>query len=522
MGALQTEFRASRSDVQPHQTMVIHGSSMTRRDVRQSRTTRHHPLKIPTKDALSQDVGALLQRGMRSLRLLFVLGIWSFAGCSKEEAKETRTGGLAGKLDRLAGDLDKSSDDLTGALVAAGLKLPEKAKEKPVFVEHAGEIFWFNVNAKNELWLNAKASKFAGKDGEAAEGEGGEKKPVRRGGGVVFTLGSQVDAEAFNRLLFNKGNGIVPARLVKRIRASEGQHFTLTGDDEAFQQPPLAAFSADNDRGTLLAARIREYYQVELPAKVAVKKWLSFLPPQGVKPGAGAKTTLDPAMLEWRRHRGRVMLITTTMNIDWGSWPGSPAFLPLAHELARHAALGAPPRVVATGESLLDYLPSQLGRLGGTVATPDGRTAAVALEGQEDAAVFRFPETHHSGIYRLVVGAGKREYMFAVNPPASTATATASESDLNRIAPGEMESGPDDDVQVVVDLSEIKIKARALATNQDGETPRSSAGPAVARYLLLAFLTLLVVEMVLAWRFGSARTVAVSYTHLTLPTNREV
>jgi len=99
--------------------------------------------------------------------------------------KETRTGGLAGKLDRLAGDLDKSSDDLTGALVAAGLKLPEKAKEKPVFVEHAGEIFWFNVNAKNELWLNAKASKFAGKDGEAAEGEGGEKKPVRRGGGVA-------------------------------------------------------------------------------------------------------------------------------------------------------------------------------------------------------------------------------------------------------------------------------------------------------------------------------------------------
>ena len=44
------------------------------------------------------------------------------------------------------------------------LKVPEKPREKPVFVEHAGEIFWFNRNAKGELWLNAKASKYADKD----------------------------------------------------------------------------------------------------------------------------------------------------------------------------------------------------------------------------------------------------------------------------------------------------------------------------------------------------------------------
>ena len=70
-------------------------------------------------------------------------------------------------------------DELIAALVGAGLKVPEKAREKPVFVEHAGEILWFNRNAKDELWVNAKASKFAGKDGEDAEG-GGEKP--RRGG----------------------------------------------------------------------------------------------------------------------------------------------------------------------------------------------------------------------------------------------------------------------------------------------------------------------------------------------------
>jgi hypothetical protein len=89
--------------------------------------------------------------------------------------KETRTGGFAGKMDRLAEEIGKSADEIVARLVGAGLKVPEKAREKPVFVEHAGEIFWFNRNARGELWLNAKASKFADKpEVESAEGEAEE------------------------------------------------------------------------------------------------------------------------------------------------------------------------------------------------------------------------------------------------------------------------------------------------------------------------------------------------------------
>jgi hypothetical protein len=97
--------------------------------------------------------------------------------------KETRTGSLAGKIDRVAAELNKTPEELTAALVGAGLSVPEKAREKPVFVEHAGEIFWFNRNAKGELWVNAKASKYADKpadEGSAggAPAEGG-KRPRR-------------------------------------------------------------------------------------------------------------------------------------------------------------------------------------------------------------------------------------------------------------------------------------------------------------------------------------------------------
>jgi hypothetical protein len=91
--------------------------------------------------------------------------------------KETKTGAVAGKVERLAEELGKSPADFLAALTGAGLKVPEKAREKPVFVEHAGEIFWLNKNAKDELWLNAKASKFADKNNEA--GSEDEKKSKR-------------------------------------------------------------------------------------------------------------------------------------------------------------------------------------------------------------------------------------------------------------------------------------------------------------------------------------------------------
>ncbi|MSU24598.1 MAG: hypothetical protein EXS32_12345 [Opitutus sp.] len=89
--------------------------------------------------------------------------------------KETKTGAYAGKVERLAETIGQASDQLLATLTGAGLVVPEKPKDKPVFIEHAGEIFWLNKNAKGELWLNAKASKFAEKK------DGDEGKPRRPG-----------------------------------------------------------------------------------------------------------------------------------------------------------------------------------------------------------------------------------------------------------------------------------------------------------------------------------------------------
>ena len=99
--------------------------------------------------------------------------------------KETKRGSVAAEAARLAVQLNKTPEELLAALVGAGLKVPDKAREKPVFVEHAGEIFWLNRNARGEVWLNAKVSKFAEREGDdgpeaAAEAPGKARRPRRK------------------------------------------------------------------------------------------------------------------------------------------------------------------------------------------------------------------------------------------------------------------------------------------------------------------------------------------------------
>jgi hypothetical protein len=64
--------------------------------------------------------------------------------------------GVTALLGELAARLEKTPEELLAALAAAGLVPPDSPKGKPTFAEHGGELYWLNVNAKGEVWLNAK------------------------------------------------------------------------------------------------------------------------------------------------------------------------------------------------------------------------------------------------------------------------------------------------------------------------------------------------------------------------------
>jgi len=331
---------------------------------------------------------------------------------------------------------------------------------------------------------------------------------LQRGGGLVICLGPGVDLEAYNRVLYRDGQGLLPAKLVGLTRAPEDGFFTLRADDEHFQRPPLAAFAADNDRAALLGSRFRQYFRVEIAPGSAARKLLSFWPAFKTDTGIlreSRPTGGDPLLVEWPRHRGRVVLITSTVNTDWSSWPISPSFAPLAQELLRFALLQPPRKTAAVGEAIEELLPSSQLATDVGVLTPDGRTETVGLKAEPNATRFRFAGTDQSGLYRAKFGGARGDVFFAVTPPSGGA-----ESDLRRATADDIRRQITEDVQVVTDLGSIRHAPKRLAQN-DESTPdapptyQAAVGPGVARYGLLLMFILLVLEVILAWRFGSAR-----------------
>ncbi len=184
---------------------------------------------------------------------------------------------------------------------------------------------------------------------------------LQSGGGVVICLGPRVDLEAYNRLLYRNGEGILPARLVGRERAPDERFYTLYADDEGYKKPPLADFGADNGKTILQSVPFYEYLVAELPPANKARKILSFMPDAQVTNTSPGKTKLgpakpmrldDPAIIEWTRFRGRVILITTTVNQDWtDEWPKSPSFLPRTVKAAAPSAGAGPIQAAFTGRS---------------------------------------------------------------------------------------------------------------------------------------------------------------------------
>ena len=101
---------------------------------------------------------------------------------------------------------------------------------------------------------------------------------LRRGGGVVVSLGDQVDLGSYNEFLYRNGTGLLPARLLSRARAPAEFFFHLGADAESYRVPPLDAFGDDNDRVSLLAARFRQFVRSQPAPRGGPRKVLSFLP----------------------------------------------------------------------------------------------------------------------------------------------------------------------------------------------------------------------------------------------------
>src|SRR5262249_11872754 len=152
-------------------------------------------------------------------------------------------------------------------------------------------------------------------------------------------------------------------------------HFSLEAQREDFEQPPLREFAGDDT--SLKSPRFRSYVQARPATDTRVRTFMTFSA-QRTKIEEGARDkdmpNNDPAFIEWNpplpridgprpraapRMRGKVVLFTSTLNVDWSSWPGSPSFGAMMQEVTRFAMTGRlREQASLVGTPLEEYLAS--------------------------------------------------------------------------------------------------------------------------------------------------------------------
>lgn len=301
---------------------------------------------------------------------------------------------------------------------------------------------------------------------------------VQRGGGLAVFLGDLVDADAWTRALYREGRGLLPCALGRRIEVER--------EDEA---PPVAAPEHDHplthvfqgDRNPFLRrirARVRQACAVA-PEDRATRVHLRLTDPERT-----------PFILEKAVGEGRVVLLNTSADLAWSTWPKDPSFIvtsqELSHLLAPAATAG---RNLACGQPLERAINPARFWPRAQVGIP-GQEAPTELHAEprpgSDALWLSLGETRRAGVYVVRLEPRAEEPLhepFAVNPDAG-------EGDLSRAAEGEV-LGP---------LAGLPV--RVVKPGSEGELLSSSDGVRTElwRACLLLLTLALALEQVLAWR----------------------
>jgi len=211
---------------------------------------------------------------------------------------------------------------------------------------------------------------------------------VREGGGVVFSLGDNVNAQEYNLNFDN----LLPAELVEVKGKSKGEREFKAIDFQDFTHPILQVF-AQGKEGDLTRTRFYQYFATQVKPSAKVVLGLADGLPlliEGELPYPGA---------------GKVLLFTSTLDRDWNNLPTKPVFLPLIQQMVRYLALSTlreePWGTFLVGEEIRyklgpGELPPSVEIIG-----PQGKKFSVIPVQKRDFSGIEFGPVEVPGIYQL-------------------------------------------------------------------------------------------------------------------------
>lgn len=244
---------------------------------------------------------------------------------------------------------------------------------------------------------------------------------VEEGGGLFLGLGDQVDPDEYNRV----ADGLLPAQLRLSLDVSSRSFSQQGGELHAarlaqidFQHPALRLFGKGGqvDFG-------RANFEVYMLTEAADESSSAVL----MRFGNGA-----PALLEGRHGRGKVLLWTSALDLQWSDFAIKPTYLPLIHQLVYYLAntlRDAAPRPYVVGENVSLRPPSGARRA--RVQGPGNLSIDLEVPPDAPGLPIVFDQTREPGIYEVnwqsESGGEEAEstYWFAVNLPREESDLTA-------------------------------------------------------------------------------------------------
>lgn len=312
------------------------------------------------------------------------------------------------------------------------------------------------------------------------------RRYVAQGGGVVIAPGDRASPADLQASLTGGGQPLFPVQIAERAgnpdQPEQFYQFDLgTGD-----HPIIALFRGNPNTG-FETTRTFAYLRMEP------------LPGQGIQTALKFSTG-DPAILTRSLGRGRIVLVTTTLDRDWGTWPvWGHSFVPLMHETVRFAAgeRWAPRQGLPGTVWRLPVLGTQ--KQPPTLTGPSGQTIDVLHDEGDEGTDWISVPLETSGFYRLShASADLPESGFAINPDPI-------ESDLTRL--------PQTVVSSLLNAGERSEPATATFATAQAVEPRGHPGMRLCLWLVLAVL---LVEPLFAWNSSRGLSLAAGLVALTL------
>jgi hypothetical protein len=225
---------------------------------------------------------------------------------------------------------------------------------------------------------------------------------VYEGGGLWIAPGALTRVENLNNLLYRGGTGVMPAKLLPPTPDDGSQATGVQGISE-FEHPVFRFLKGRPDPVPI--ATIGRYFAAE-PRTRGARVLAQY--------GSGR-----PFLIESRdgAGRGRVLLITTPLDTDWGTLPLSSFYLPLAQNAVRYLAGGhVAQRNLSPGEPIVARFAAAVELADAEISRPpptepldvplrhgfDGTRPAGLTWNRSEV---RYTDTAQPGIYRVRVEA---------------------------------------------------------------------------------------------------------------------